>query len=263
MPAQSRTFWLLLGLSSLWLVAWVLAGYAMHSAGSGLIGDASRIEASRSVLEPGGLVREEAIVADGPTVVSPYGERPCLAAATYVSLVGRANGAHDREKRTTALVERRTTGPAELGMLVGQRRLALPIERWTPKVTDSPDMLELPARIAVSPNAIANARKSLEGRLYGYSIGEATLDAGARVFVVGRLEPRTGPLVLDADPDLGRVEVFPGTRDEYLADLRDDGAGLRLSGWVFGAGIGPLPVWIAGLVRLARRRRAGQQAHRR
>lgn len=253
---MSKTFAVLLGIASVWLLAWLIAGYAMHSAGSDQLALAERIAESKSRLEPGGLVRVEGTVGDGPRVVSPWGEQPCLAAVSHVSVVGRDRDIHDREVSYTQLVATRRVGPAVITILAEDKRLELPSERWTPSASRFEGVQELPARLNVSESEIERAKGKLSGNFSGYSISEVTLDPQERVFVVARVAPGDGPLTLEADPDLGRVEVFAGTREQYLAQQRGSGGGLRIAGWIVGAGLGPLPLAILGLVLLVRRRRA-------
>lgn len=76
-----------------------------------------------------------------------------------------------------------------------------------------------------------------------------------RFFVVGRLEDRDGPLRLEADRVLGRVELHPGSQQELAEALGRSGRGLRLTGWIYGAGVGPLPLAVIGLALLVRWRK--------
>ena len=108
--------------------------------------------------------------------------------------------------------------------------------------------------------ATATAQAKARGNLGRYTITEATLDAGARFFIVGRLEDRDGPLRLEADRVLGRIELYPGSQSDLVKELSGSGAGLRVAGWILGAGLGPLPLAILALVVALRRKRSASPA---
>lgn len=254
---MSKTLSLLLGLALVWLVAWAIAGYFMRQAGSDMLAQAEYVGTPATRLERGADIRVEGRIGEGPSVVAPLSEVPCLAAITSISVVSRYRDIHDRETMDSSHVATRRVGPANIDIVVGETHIELPLERWAPRrYATHQSMAELPARLGVPAEAIAGAKESLQGSFTGFSVNESTIDAGTRVFVVGRLEDGDGPLRLAADRVLERVEVYPGSQDEFVAEVRGSGGGLRLAGLIVGAGVGPLPLAILGLVVLVSRRKA-------
>src|SRR6185369_5444880 len=100
----------------------------------------------------------------------------------------------------------RRAGPASIEIAVGDKRISLPVERWSPARSSTDTMVELPARLGVTPEEIAAAKARARGTLGRFRVDESTIDGGMRFFVVGRLEDSDGPLRLEADRALGRVE---------------------------------------------------------
>ena len=149
----------------------------------------------------------------------------------------------------------RRVGPANVEIAVGDRRLQLPIERWAPRLSRVEGMTELPPRLGVTRQEIDRARAEFHDGSTSFSVSESTIDAGMHVFVAGSIEDVEGPLRLQADRVLERVELYPGTHEAYLAEMRGSGGGLRIAGWILGAGVGPLPLAVIGLVLLVRSRR--------
>lgn len=252
---MSSTLKLLLGIALAWLMAWSLAGFFMGRAG------AEKLRAADHVAEPatrparGAEVRVEGVVVGEASAVSPYRKQACLAAVTDVAVVRVFKDSNDRAARESHAIARRTVGPANLAIEVGEGRLELPIERWTPKHTTVEELNDLPPRLRVTPDELAAAPPPQTGASTLFSVSETTIDAGAHVFVVGRIEDREGSLRLEADPVLGHVVLYSGTQAELLRELRGSAEGLRVAAWILGAGVGPLPLLVLGAVLLARRRR--------
>lgn len=252
---MTKTLGILLGLALVWLTAWTIAGYAMHSAGSEKLALVEHISAPATRLERGAEVRVEGTIADAPPVTAPYSEKPCLAALTSVSIDSQYRDIHDKPAYDSSLIATRRVGPANIAITVDEMRLELPLERWTPRDAHVERMNELPPRLGISREQIDRADAQLHAGSKRFSVGESTLDAGTRVFVVARIEDRDGPLRLEADPLLARVELFVGTQRAYIEQMRGSGGGLQVAGWILGAGVGPLPLALIGLVLLVRRRR--------
>jgi len=255
---MSKTIALLLGLAMFWLTGWAIAGYFMHLGGADLLAQADHVSTPATLLERGAEVRAEGTIAAGPSVVAPFSERPCLAAVTYIGIISQYRDDHDQPATDHGLVRRSRVGPTELGITVGDARLELPLEQWVPASGDNAKtqyMAELPARLRVTHEELAAAREHLHAGTTQFEVQESTIDAGTRVFVVGRLQDRDGALRLEADPVLGRVELFPGSQDELVQKLRGSGNGLRIAGLIVGLGVGPLPLSILGLVLLRRRQK--------
>jgi hypothetical protein len=252
---MSKTIAILLAIALFWATAWAIAGYFMGQAGVELLAQAEHVSTPATSVQRGAEVRVEGTIADGPSVVAPFSEKPCLAALTNISLVSHYRDIHDKPATDSRSVGVRRVGPAELGITVGDARLALPLELWVPNESKSEHVDAPPARLRVTEEEIAAARERLHAGSTRFVVSESTIDAGTRVFVVGRLEDRDGALRLEADPVLGHVELFPGTQDELVRKLRGSGGGLRIAGWILGAGVGPLPLAILGLVLLVRWRK--------
>ncbi|MDO9280490.1 MAG: hypothetical protein Q7U06_01175 [Pseudomonadota bacterium] len=250
---MSKTLTVLLTLALVWLVAWGIAGYFMAQAGNEKLAQADHVSAPATRLERGADVRVEGTLVEGPSAVSWYGQKPCLAAVTYISATGFYHDSRNKPAHESQLVATRSVGPPNLEIAVGDARIQLPLERWSPRSPASESTDELPARLGVTPEEIASAKGLLRGSFVGFTVSESTIDAGARVFVVGRLEDSEGPLRLEADRVLGRVELYPGSQDDFVKELGDSGGGLRIAGWILGAGLGPLPLALIGLVLLASR----------
>ncbi len=245
---------ILLGLALVWLGAWSIAGYYMREAGSEKLAAAEHVAKPAARLERGAEVRVEGVVVGDSSATSPHRRVPCLAAVTWVFVTSSYQDVHNRPIREATHVATRRVGPASLAIEVADQRLELPIERWLPQQSTSEVMGELPERLGVTPEEIATAKRTARGSPSGFSVSESTIDGGARVFVVGRLEDRDGPLRLEPDPVLGRVELFPGSQEELVRELSGSGGGLRVAGWILGAGLGPLPLAIVVLVWLVRRK---------
>jgi hypothetical protein len=258
---MSKTLTVLLTLALVWLVAWGIAGYFMAQAGIEKLAQAEHVSTPATHLERGADVRVEGTLVEGPPAVSPYGQKPCLAGVTYIAAVGFYHDSRNKPAHESSAVATRRVGPPNLEIAVGEERIQLPLERWSPAHQGYENTDELPARLGVTPEEIASAKGLLRGNFVGFSVSESTIDPGTRVFVIGRLEDVEGPLRLEADRVLGRVELYPGSQDDFVKQLSGGGGGLRIAGWILGAGLGPLPLGIIGLVLLARgRKRSGARA---
>jgi hypothetical protein len=248
---MSKTKIFLLILSLVWFAAWGTAGYFMRQGAGEQLAQADYFSTPAIRLEPGADVRVEGTIVDGPPAAAPYSQRPCLAAVADISAVSVYTAANNKTAKDRSLVATRRAGPVNIEIAVGDKRIELPLERWSPKHDSVERVDEIPARLGVTPEEIARAKEPLRGEFVYFWVAESTIDAGTRVFVVGRLEDRDGPPRLEADRVLGRVELYPGSRDELVDDLRRAGGGLRLAGWILGAVVGPLPLAVLGLVSLA------------
>ena len=251
---MSKTKLILLSISLVWCVAWAIAGYAMHQAGVDRLAEADHVSTPATRLEPGADVRMEGTIVDGPSTVAPYSQRPCLAAVTHIAAVSSYTNSSNKTAYDSRTVATLREGPANIEIAAGDARIELPLERWSPPRDSIEEVDELPARLGVTPEQIARAKESARGQFLRFAIAESTIDAGTRVFVVGRLEDRAGPPRLEADRVLGRVELYRGSQAELEDELRGGGGGLRIAGWILGAGLGPLPLLVVGLVSLAQRR---------
>lgn len=252
---MSKTLLFLLVLSVVWLAAWSIAGHYMRQAGVEKVARAEYAATPATRLERGATVRVEGTIAAGPSSLAPYGQTPCLAAVTNIAATVRYRDAQNRPAADSRHIATRRVGPRALEVEVGERRLELPLERWSPVHARVEEVTKLPARLGVTDAQIARARAQLhQGYGGGFSIGETTIDAGEHVFVAGKLEDREGPLRLDTDPVLGEVLLHVGTQAEWVSAQTGSGGGLQTAGWILGLGVGPLPLALICLVLLARRR---------
>ncbi len=257
---MSKTLAILLSLALVWLVAWGIAGYFMRQAGIDKVAQFNHVSTPATRLERGADVRVEGTIVEGPSTVAPYSQKPCLAAVVHIAITSSYRDNHNKvDAQGYNHIATRRVGPANIEIAVGDKRIELPIELWSPKRRAFDAMDELPARLDVTPEEIASGKKSAKGTLGRYSVAESTIDGGTRVFVVGRLEDRDGPLRLEADRLLERIEIYPGSQanfvDEFVKHKGSGGDGLRVAGWILGAGLGPLPLEIIGLVLLVRWRK--------
>lgn len=257
---MSKTLAILLGLALVWLGAWTLAGYYMAEAGSEKLARSDHVSTPATRLEPGAEIRVEGTILEGPTAVAPYSEKACLAALTRIAVRSTYRDSHNKDVRNSNLIAMRRVGPANIRIDVGGERIELPLERWTPRLVSFEPLDEIPPRLGVTREEIARAEAEARGTLGRYEVSEAMLDAGARFFVVGRLEDGAGSLRLEADRVLGRIELYPGSQEELVEELRSGGAGLRVAGWILGAGVGPFPLAILGLVFLVRHLRSSRHS---
>jgi hypothetical protein len=202
----------------------------------------------------------EGIIVQVPPMAAPFSEKQCLAAVTHISVVSRYRDSQNKEAMESSNIVTRRAGPANIEIAVGDKRIELPLELWSPKEYSYEYMGILPPHLNVTDEQIASAKERLRNDFTGFSVSEATIDGGTRVFVAGRLEDRDGTLRLEADRVLKRVELYPGSQDELVKTLRGSGGGLRIAGWILGAGVGPLPLAIIGLVLLVMRRRRSATA---
>jgi len=252
---MSKGLTIVLGLALVWLTAWEIAGYFMRAAGTEKLAQAAHASTPATRLEPGADVRVEGTIAEGPTTLAPSSQKPCLAAVTRVGVTAQYKDSQGKTQRSYELVALRRVGPANIEIAVGEKRLELPLELWFPHDVESREMAELPERFGVTPDEIASARQRLlHGPGGGFSVSEGTIDAGTQVFVVGTLEQRADVLRLAPDRVLERVLVYPGSQADYVNEVRGSGGGLRIAGWIFALGVGPLPLMIIGAVLLLRSR---------
>lgn len=253
--AISKTLVLVLVLALIWLTAWLIAGYYMREAGLEKLALSEHFSSPATLLEPGADVRVEGTIVEAPAVAAPFSEKQCLAAVTHISVYSRYYDSRNKPATESSKVATLRVGPANIEIAVGDKRIDLPLERWSPKYDTFQDMPTLPPRLGVTEEQIATAKGRLENGFTGFSVSEATIDAGTRVFIAGRLEDGDGPLRLKADRVLDRVELYPGTQTDLVEKLGGSGRGLSIAGWILSAGIGPLPLAVIGLVLLVMRRR--------
>lgn len=257
---MSKTLPVLCGLAGLWLTAWGIAGYKMAQAGSEKLAQAEHIRTPATTLERGADVRMEGTIVEGPSTLAPYSQRPCLAAWTRILVTSHYSDSQNKQVYESQLIATRTVGPPDIDIAVGDKRLALPLERWTPTDYTSEAVDEIPLRLGVKQEEIDSAKARARGSIGRYRIVESTIDEGTRFFVVGRIEDRDGPLRLEPDRVLGRVELYPGSQEDLVKQLGGSGSGLRIAGMILGAGVGPLPLAIIGLVLLYERLRVRRVA---
>jgi hypothetical protein len=253
---MSSTFKFLLGLALAWLLAWEIAGYFTARAAREEIALAEYVATPATRLEPGADVRVEGTLVDGPSTSSPFGRQTCLAAVTDVGVWVRYDDIHERPQIDARHVATRRVGPTTLEIAVGERRIELPLDRWSPRHLASQDVTELPASLGVTTEEIERARQQLRsGYSSGLSVSETTIQGGTPVFVAGRLEAEGDALRLAPDPVIDRIVLHPGSQADFADGLRGSGGGLRIAAWIFALGVGPLPLVILGVVLAARRRR--------
>jgi hypothetical protein len=253
--AMSKTLAILLALALVWLTAWGIAGYFMGQAGIEKQARLDHVSTPATRLERGADVRVEGTIVEGPSTLAQYSQKPCLAAVAYIMLTSSYQDSSKRNQRAYTLIATRRVGPANIEIAVGDKRIELPLERWSPKRQSWEIIDELPPRLGVTPEEIASAKERAKGTPGRYNVDEPTIDGGTRVFVVGRLEDRDGPLRLEADRVLERIELYPGSQDQFVKEMGNGGGGLRVAGWILGTGLGPLPLAIIGLVLLVRSRK--------
>ncbi len=260
---MSKTIAILLGISAVWATAWGIAGYFMHQAGDEKVAQAQHVSKPSGPLERGADIRLQGTTLGTASAVAPYSKKSCLAALTLVAITSTYRDSQDRTVWDSNQISRRRVGPSNIEIAMGDARVELPLERWVPRsdTMTTKAMSEVPADLGVTAAEIAGAKARARGNLGNYTVTEATLDAGTRFLVVGRLEDRDGPLRLEPDRSLGRVELYPGSQDDLVKELRGSGGGLRVAGWILGAGVGPLPLAIIALVLAVRRKRSTAPAY--
>jgi len=252
---MSKTLSIVLGIALLWLAGWVIAGYFMREAGLEKLAVSDYLSSPATLLEPGEDVRVEGTIVEAPSTAASFSQKRCLAAATYISAFSLYYDIHKKPATERSHVATLRVGPANIEIAVGDKIIQLPLERWSPKYDAFEDMATLPPHLNVTEEQIAIAKGRLVNAFTGFSVSEATIDAGTRVFVAGRLENRDGPLRLGADRVLDRIEVHRGTREALVEETRGSAGGLRVAGWILGAGVGPMPLAVIGLVLLVMRRK--------
>ena len=254
---MSKTLIVLSALALVWLTVWSIVGYHMLDAGADE-SQADYVATPATRLERGAEVRVEGTIVEGATVSAPFSQKPCLAAVTDVGAVSFYTDSSGKSRRHSEHIVTVRTGPPHIAVAVGEAQLELPLERWSPPHDNEVDADDLPPTLDVPAEAVERANERAGAAFVRYSVAETAIIGGTRVFVVAKLEDREGPLRLDVDPVLERVVLFPGSQAEYVADLRSSRKGLRITGWIFGAGVAPLPLAVILLVLFVRRRRARQ-----
>jgi hypothetical protein len=252
---MSKTLAVLLGLAFLWLTGWAIAGYYMCEIGGEDLAQSDYLGTPAASLERGAAVRVEGIIVEAPPVTAPFSEKLCLAAVTHISVYSRYRDSQNKVATESSSVATLRAGQANIEIAVGDKRIELPLERWSPKQFTYTDTATLPPRLGVTDEQIASAKERLRNDFTGFSVSESTIDAGTRVFVVGKLEDRDGPLRLEADRVLQRIELYPGSQVDTVKEMRRRGGGMRVAGWILGAGVGPLPLAVIGFILLVLRRK--------
>jgi hypothetical protein len=251
--AMSKTITILLGIAVLWFTAWAIAGYYMRDAGIEKVALSEHLSTPATELAPGADVRAEGTVLGETRARAPYSGEPCLAAVTHVSIGSSYTDSRGKHVSVWNHVATRRAGPPSVELAVADARVELPIELWRPKAFVEEAMDAIPPQLGVASADIAVAKQRAQGTLGRYNVSEATLSAGTRFFVAGRLEDDAGALRLAPDRLLGHVELYPGSQEEFVRELGRSGGGLQTAGWILGAGLGPLPLLIIGVVVLVRR----------
>jgi len=252
---MSKTLLIVLGIALLWLAAWVIAGFFMREAGLEKLAVSDHLSSPATLLEPGADVRLEGTIVEAPMAAAPFSGKPCLAAVTYISAFKDYRDSRNKPATESSHVATLRVGPPNIEIAVGDKRIELPLERWSPEYDAPQYMPALPPSLGVTEEQIAIAKGRLVNGFTGFSVSEGTIDAGTRVFVAGRLEDGDGPLRLEADRVLDRVELYRGTQKDLVNEMRGSGGGLSTAGWILGAGVGPLPLAVIGLVLLVMRRK--------
>ncbi len=253
---MTKTIAILLGIASVWAIAWGLGGYGMYAAGREKLAQSDHVSTLATALDRGAEVRFEGVIAEAPKVKAPFSEQDCLAAYTYVAIRGSYRDSQDRIVHTSSAIKTSRVGPVTIGIMLGDKRVELPLDRWMPsEETTSEGLREIPPRLGVTQAEIADAKAKLRGDPGMFYVSESTLDAGQRFFVVGKLEDHEGPPRLEPDPTFERVVLFPGSHEAYIEKLRGSGGWLKIAAWILGAGVGPLPLVIIGIVLLVRLRK--------
>lgn len=258
---MSKTLALLLALALAWFLGWSLASMGMGKSASEQLAQAEHVSTLATRIEPGAEVRAEGTIVPGPKVPAPFSQKPCLIASTRVLLTSSYRDSQNRVVYDSTLVAHRRAGPPEITIDLGGTRAALPAELWVPSDYASERASKLPPRLNVTEAEIEAAKQNARGDIGNFRIAEATLQGGERVFVVAKLEDGAGPLRLAPDPVFGRVELFAGSQTELVNKLRTSGGCGRTAAWIVGAGVGPLPLAVIGLVLLLRRRREKSTHH--
>ena len=251
----SKTLFLVLGVALLWLAAWMIAGYYMREAGLEKLAISDYLGSPATLLEPGADVRVEGTIVEAPTTAASFSQKQCLASVTYISAFSLYYDIHKKPATESSHVATLRVGPANIEIDVGDNRIQLPLERWSPKYDGFEDIATLPSHLNVTEEQIAIAKGRLVNAFTGFSVSEATIEAGTHVFVAGRLENGDGPLRLEPDRVLDRIVLHPGTREALVEETRGSAGGLRVAGWILGTGVGPLPLAVIGLVLLVMHRK--------
>jgi hypothetical protein len=232
-------------ISVVWLALWGMgSALFFHYAGE------QGREAEHLAAAPAGELHAEAVVEPGPTVDSPISHRACVATVINVSYLYSYKETHtDRTLSGSALVTAQVLGNPLVNLRVGADRLTLPLspdaaKGWAWQGVSS-TLTGLPPELHVDPAALDEARKTSNGyRAFQTSLGatEWAFTEGSKFFVAGRIVDGR----LEPDPVLGHVEIFAGTKDELMKELRGTSFGLRIAGYVFVA-LSLLPLVVVGL----------------
>ncbi|MFT5681625.1 MAG: hypothetical protein ACI8RZ_002531 [Myxococcota bacterium] len=227
------------GIAILWFLIWGASFVGFQFGSRAKKAEVEYFAQPLTGLEPGGTLRVEGRLAPAPEVVSPYSG--AIGAAVYVDY-SLAYSATDSQGNS--YYNHYNLGPLVLAeesvrIAVGRDTIVLPRDRWTPHETSwhavSSTTQEAPEALQASPEQLAEAEETLSGTLWGYQVQETVLALEAEVFIIGRLEAAapSGDLRIAADPELGRVEVYPGTQADLVAFLGSESRGLFWASFAF------------------------------
>jgi hypothetical protein len=256
MSKGSRIF---LVVALLWLGLWVMGSVLFFRGAKSHAAEADYVSAPLTGAVRGEDVRIEGTIEEAATIDAPLTGEKCVAALVKVFYVSEYEDSSDKTQHDAKLVAARHWGPSRIGIRAGDERLELPLEAWEPRSTSKDDsskiVYEVPPHFLVSDADISRARSSARGRFEHFTIDESRLVGGTPVFVVARIADRPGPLELEPDPKLGRIEIHRGSQAELVAQLRGTSFGFRIAGWIFAA-VGVVPLIIFGILQLRSQRPA-------
>jgi hypothetical protein len=254
--SMSKGLRIFLVVALLWLGLWVMGSVLFFRGARSQAADADHVSKPLTGPVRGADVRIEGTIEEGATIDAPLTGTKCVAALVKVFYVSEYEDSSDKTQRDSKLVDARHWGPSRIGIRAGDERLELPLEAWDPRSTSADDssktMYEVPPRFLVSAADIARARSSARGRFEHFVIDESRLVGGTPVFVVAHIADQPGPLELQPDPGLGRIEVHRGTQAELVSHLRGTSFGFRIAGWIFAA-ISIVPLIILGVLMVRSR----------
>ncbi len=223
-----------------WFLIWIGGFVGFQYGSNAKLEDIEVFGAPLTATLPGTAVRLEGTLPSLPVVVSPWSEKQGAAVLVEYAYLhsytdSKGDGLFDHYPLGPILL-----GPAELPIRVGDETIILPLDRWTPHETSwnavSSSVHDVPPSMRITPEDKAKAEKKLRGSAWGYQVQETVLEPGSTVYIVARLEatdPSAGPLRLEADPEIGRIEIYPGTQADLTAFLGSEARGLYWASFAF------------------------------
>lgn len=221
-------------------VASIIVGVSIYSGSGTYESELKAFSEASSKITPGAVVGLEGILDVQDEQPSPFQRKPCAAAHTELFIVTQStkqdSGGHWRTYYEYESFHVERSGPPGLVVKTDAGLVVVPLKNWKPSSYAKPgfsgDVKGRPEHMKVE-QATMEAAKKKYNNFNRFSVTETCLPKAQPVFLAGKLEATTtpdGPLSIVAHPELGRVELFPGTRQQLVDVVSAEAHSGRLVG---------------------------------